>query len=482
MVKTKKTKTSLILECVAVSIIYLAAYFIFPVDRVVSGIFLASSGVLLYVYFALVNQGNFLNFNAVFSAVWMTTIGLAQFQLLKYQVNWAGFTWLNLAVAHVVFIAANRVSAIAYPVLREFVKAKATRVFKKPLRIEVKKDRLFAIAMVVTLIGLASFAINVMIKGYVPFFAIGSSSSAYYDFYTRFQIFIVASLSSVGLSYYCIKNLELSKWKKRLLWTNILLLNFVLPILLVQRGTFLNSMLVFTAAVYLQDRFSLRKLIVCMTILVVTYFLGSYLRGFSTTQLAFLFQPKEIDRCEAVDGEIPAECVDPEDIPIESKDYVISPTVSFLYSYLTVSHDNFNSIVIHKDHDTYGIWQIKPFNVVLRNAYLEGKIEEVEKESVKHQVLPHLNSFNLISYAYYDFGLLGVILLMAIWSFSFGLIEHFHWEHRGIFSRISYGICLIPIALGFFLPWMSDFVPWLYWGTTLLMYIASTVPFSKASD
>lgn len=109
--------------------------------------------------------------------------------------------------------------------------------------------------------------------------------------------------------------------------------------------------------------------------------------------------------------------------------------------------------------NTYGLWQVRPFNVLLRNSQLESSIERAEKDSVKLQVLPHLNSFNLVTAAYIDFGLLGVVFFMFIWSYAFRTIENFQRKIGGVFSKISYGICLIPIAFGFFLPWMSDFVP-----------------------
>lgn len=482
MMKTRDNTIKLsALTSVVIFLIYMAAYYFRQQNNVFSAVFLVLSGFFFYLWFSLRNQVNLLDFKAVFSGVWMVTIGLSQLSLLKYQVNWAFATWLNLSVAHVVFVLANDGSTrLFYPVLTAFRNiSKRIKLNHQPLI--VKEERLFWIAMTASIIGFLSFIANVLIKGYIPFFTIGSSSSAYYDFYTRFQIFYVASLASVGLSYYCIKRLTLSKTKRRLLWMNIIVLNFLLPILLVQRGTFLNTMLIFTAVVYnVFEKRRFKPLVICLTLMVSIYFLGSYLRGFSNTQLAFLFQPKEIEVCPDKTDPDSLKCVDPEDIPLEGKKYVISSTVAFLYSYLTVSHDNFNSAVEKTEHYTYGVWQIRPFNVVLRNTQLNEWIEEAEKDSVKLQVLPHLNSFNLITSAYLDFGLFGVIFLMMLWSFLFGMIENYQKNIGGIFSNIALGICLIPIVLGFFLPWMSDFVPYLYFGSTWLMFLASSVSFGKS--
>lgn len=470
----KRTQNSLRLDLyigIAVVLVYYVAFLTSRQNGLVSMAILLIASITLYFLYAFRDTVNLLDFKAVFTGVWMLTIGLAQLKLLQYQVDWSSLTWFTLAAAHVVFLLANQLSSVFYDPMQKKLGGFLAKHRFGQHKFIVKNERLFWISVIASTVGLLSFAINVLIKGYIPFFAIGSSSSAYYDFYTRFQIFYVASLASVGLSYYCIKTLALSKTKRLLLWTNIILLNFVLPILLVQRGTFLNSMLIFTAVVYLLGNRKLKHLLICLVLLVSIYFLGSYLRGFSNTQLAFLFQPKEITACKDPKS---TECIDPEEIPLEGKDYIIPPSAAFLYSYLTVSHDNFNSVVVNMKENTYGLWQVRPFNVVLRNSKLDHLIEQAEDDSVKLQVLPHLNSFNLITTAYLDFGLLGVLFFMFLWSFAFGVIENFRRRTGGIFSMISYGICLIPIALGFFLPWMSDFVPWLYLGTTFLMYLAST--------
>lgn len=469
-----------ILTSVVILMIYMATYYLSRQNNLTAAILLVSSGLFFYLWFAFRDQMNLLDFKAVFSGVWMVTIGLSQLSLLQYQVNWVFATWINLAVAHVVFVLANQLSTSLFHPVRNGLGTLSKKIKLNHQRHVVKEERLFWIALSASAIGFLSFFANVLIKGYIPFFAIGSSSSAYYDFYTRFQIFYVASLASVGLSFYCIKKQSLSKAKRRVLWFNIIGLNLILPILLVQRGTFLNSMLIFTAVVYfIYGTRRIKPLAICLTLLVSIYFLGSYLRGFSNSQLAFLFQPKEIIACSDKANPDSLDCVDPEDIPLEGKNYVISPSVAFLYSYLTVSHDNFNSVVVKTDHYTYGIWQVRPLNVVLRNPQLDELIEQAEQESVKLQVLPHLNSFNLITSAYLDFGLFGVVFFMMLWSFAFGMIENYHKNIGGIFSNIALGICLIPIALGFFLPWMSDFVPYLYFGSTWLMFLASSVTFGK---
>ena len=138
---------------------------------------------------------------------------------------------------------------------------------------------------------------------------------------------------------------------------------------------------------------------------------------------------------------------------------------------MTVSHDNFNSAVEKHNAYTYGVLQFTPFNVILRNNYVVEKIEEFDEKLFSYQVLPHLNTFNLISDAFFDFGWLGIMVFSAFWGSALGILERFCLKYKGIFSTMAIGVTLTPIALSFMNPWMSNFSVWLMWGTLILMFL-----------
>ena len=250
---------------------------------------------------------------------------------------------------------------------------------------------------------------------------------------------------------------------------------------LVQRGTFLSAALVLTAVIYFYGNRKFYVLLSCVAIIFGIYLGGSYLRGYSSEQLIGFFKPKDIiinpDPNDKPGSNDPGK-------PSDNLVFRLSPNQAFLYSYLTVSHDNFNSSVKKNDTYSYGALQFAPFNVVLRIEALFDEVDEFKIKSASHQVLPHLNTFNLISYAFYDFGVLGIIVFSALWGSVLGLLESFCLKHKGIFATLAIGVTLTPIALSFMNPWMSNFAVWLMWGTLLLMFlpIYLTKVFSKSPN
>ena len=98
-------------------------------------------GIYLLAVFKT-SEKNYLSFSAVFNAVWLATIGLAQLRLLGYQKIWNDRTWLNLILAAVIF----QISIPLGHLLADKVTDKIN--FKKcfqegKIKFEIKEQRLF---------------------------------------------------------------------------------------------------------------------------------------------------------------------------------------------------------------------------------------------------------------------------------------------------------------------------------------------------
>lgn len=513
---------------------YTAAYFTSTINHYIASLILIFAGISSYFYFAKQDNVSYIKLKAVFSGVWLLTIGLATMKFLEYQVPWEKYTWLHLCLSHTFFLFANDMARDTFTSLENKFNLKKLNIRKFPFRYELVPERLFWVATVATLIGITSFLINVRIKGYIPFFVSDSNPDAYVDFYTRFHTFVVASLVSAGLAYYTLKKIQLSKLRQILLTSYIVILVFILPILLVQRGTFINAALILTTVIYTMSNRKFRVLFICLVIIFGGYLLGSMLRGYTDDQLNQFFVPKEITSTTAqqstplnssssissTNGAIEstslqepsstiplpsasptatAELASPTEpvsqVEVTSSSETIStigddtirtfrlpPQAAFLYSYLTVSHDNFNSAVEKNTTFTWGIWQIEPFNVLIRSDWVELKLEAAELNSQGHRVMYHLNTFNLVSKAFYDFGIIGVIFFISLWSYAFGLVEEFNKKYEGIFSTLAYGVIMTPVALCFMNPWLSIFSVWLMWGTILIMFVVSSFSLKKRGE
>ncbi len=461
-----------LLEYISVALIYVIAYFISGSQHAITGIFMIVAGIGSYIYFAFNGERNFLKMNAVFSIAWVVTIGISQMMLNPYQRSWELVSWICVCLAHLSFLVANDWAHRAFPFFERVFNFNKLNNSKFPLHYERKDNRLFWIALVTSAIGIAFFVANIVIKGYVPFFASAENDKAYVEFYTRLHIFVVASMVSGGLAYYCLRKCELSIIKKIISILIIVIMIFAIPILLVQRGTFIAVALILTTVIYLgskKRRFIL--LLACLVLMLGVYQVGTSLRSYSEAQLVYLFQTEQDEinkeKKEKKEGEDDKEKTKVNKKPAEVIKIKLTPGQAYFYAYLSVSHDNFNCIVSEKEENTWGLFQLIPFNVLLRIDSINEKLAEVKIP----QVTTYLNTNNLIGYAYYDFGLIGVVGLMLLWSFGFGIVEAFERKYKGPFVSLIYGVCMLPVALCFFNAWMSYFTTWLLWGTVCLMFL-----------
>lgn len=434
-------------------------------------IFLA---VILYFYCALlVADGNWMDVRAVFSGAWIGTIGLAALRLAGYQEPWLNKTWILVGLTYGIFIIGATLGADCGKKYMTTLTQKVSGLHLGKLRLQFHENRLFWICVIATLIGLACFVINVMIRGYIPAFAAGDN--AYLEFYTKFHVFAVAATGISGLCYYCIATQKLSILKKIILMLCIFYSTFVFPILAVSRGTFVTSALSLTVVVFYVHRRKLLVLITCLAVILGVYYVSSQLRGYTDAQLVEWFEPSVITRPgETEPTEDPTDPTDPdeeyqdENIPV----FQLSPKMAFLYGYLTVSHDNFNEAVQEMDFYTYGIRQFAPFNVIVRSGSIQQALEKFE-ETDQPLVRRHLNTVNLIGDFYYDFHGWGIVFCMLLWAFVFGVMQSCTDLFKGPFNYMVMGNTMVAVALCFFSPWLSVFSHWMHWGVVLLLALGA---------
>ncbi len=445
-----------------------------PQNPQLSGLFLILCALALYFCIVLFTaQRNWLDVRAVFTAVWMGTIGLAALRLTGYQEQWQSLTWIYMGLA----FAALQVGASLgiyygkkwHPALcRQFEKLRLGRLY-----VAFRPQRLFPVCITVTVIGMICFTINILIKGFIPCFS--SSSTAYVDFYTKFHVFSVAACSVSGLCYYTIRTQSLRLWQKLLLYFCILYTSFIFPIMVVSRGVFVVGAVSLTTAVFYLHKKRFFALVLCLITILGVYWGCSNLRNYTDSQLDVLFDPVSIDierpSMDPSDSTHMPEPSDSREEPEEPLTFQLSPKMAFLYGYLTVSHDNFNEAVQNTQSFTYGIRQLAPFNVILRSGKLAEKIEN----SPVYFVRPYLNTTNLIGDFYYDFGTVGIILCMLLWAFLFGLNQSTYEAGKNPFLLLLLGNTMVPVVLCFFSTWLSLFNHWLLWGTVLLFAIACCV-------
>lgn len=466
-----------------------------PLQPFLSGVFMILFAAFLYFWIVfLVANKNWLDIRAVFTAAWMGTIGLAALRLTGYQEQWQSITWMLLGLAYITFQIGATLGIHCgkkwYPGMCNGV----GRFHIGKLRFSLHPGRLFPTCVIVTLIGLACFVINILIKGFIPCFS--SSQFAYMDFYTKFHVFAVASCSISGLCYYCIKTQPLRIWQKIVLYLCILYTVFIFPIMVVSRGVFVVSAVALTVSVFYLGKKRFLTLVLCLATILGVYWGCSQLRNYTEGQLSELFEPISIDltnnptdpteNTDLTETTDPTETTESEDtsastgtpgetdiptVPNTGATFQLSPKMAFLYGYLTVSHDNFNEAVQNNNTYSYGLRQLSPFNVILRSSWLSEKIGEGETYLVR----PHLNTTNLIGDFYYDFGGWGIAFCMLLWAFLFGINQSAYEAGNNPFILLFLGNTMVPIALCFFSVWLSIFNHWLLWGSVLLFALGCCI-------
>ena len=452
---------------------------------------LGAVGSYLFIVFAIADR-NWLDIRAVFSGVWMFTIGLAVLRLAYYQRPWLTKTWLLMAAGYAMFelgaglgisCGLNKYESVA----RKF-RGKTFGRFS----FKLKENRYFAICVTVTLLGLAAFLANVAIRGYIPCF--NPDPAAYVNFYTKFHVFAVASTVVSGLCYYTIKTQPISWWKKGILLLCIFYTVILFPILVVSRGTFVVAAMSLTVAVFYLNGRKLWVLLFCVAVIFGVYHFTSSLRDYTDAQMEVFFEPKEIiidghkspsngshkppsndgNKSPSDDGnKSPSE-----DGTAGQETFTLSPKLSFLYSYLTVGHDNFDLAVEKSVDMTMGCRMLEPFNVILRIPAVRERAANGEY----YQVNKYLNTNNILGVFYYDFHTVGVIIFMFLWPILFGIMQSVYEKSRSIFALMILGYAMAPAAFSFFTCWICKFELWMFWGTILLMTLAASIHMKKKSE
>lgn len=414
-------------------------------------ILLMTYSIVSYIHIVYYSEMNWLDIRAVFSFIWLLTIGLASLRLADYQEVWQRKTWILLAVAYGLFPLGVWIGEKSGAAFYKWTVSHRIFSFKKN-SLSQSGNRLFIICISTTMVSIMCLIAAILVRGTLPFFS--SDPFSYITFYTKFHVFSVAGTAISGLCYYIIKTYEISKLKKTILYLCILYSTFVFPILVVSRGVFITSAIMLTTAIFYLNKKKLWVLLCCVVIMMGTYMYVSSLRKLPDTYLDKMFEPSDIPVSETESSKIES---------VEYETFKLSPQAAFLYSYLTVSHDNFNEAVQNSKRFSYGVRQFTPFNVIFRLP-----VPEIEKS---YLVREHLNTHNFISDAYYDFREIGVIILMLFWPALFGAIQAFYLSSRGPFGLMTLGNTVSAVALSFFVPWMSNFTHWLLWGTIFLLFL-----------
>jgi hypothetical protein len=136
--------------------------------------------------------------------------------------------------------------------------------------------------------------------------------------------------------------------------------------------------------------------------------------------------------------------------------------VSQPYIYIANNYDNVNCLIRELPAHSFGLKMLFPFFALTGLKFLRPELVNFPIYVTKTE----LTTVTLIYDAWYDFGILGVVLFMALLGF---IAARFEKKLRSVHSPVFcmlYAQLAIYLMLSFFTTWFSNPATWVYFGET----------------
>ena len=397
-----------------------------------SGAALLLAAVFLY-YQDYRKSGNLIHLRGMFSAFWVGGQGIACLKLSHLQTDWSFKTWLCFGLAYVGFWASFEVLNRMFGEEERFGGARRReRSYARPV---------FHCIVAVTVVSLAAFIFEAIVLGYVPLLVKGVPH-AYSEFHvTGVHYFTVSCVLVPSLAViYFMQGGSRSGWKNGLVIV-MALMTVAIPLLCVSR-----FQLIFAVMLAVFTFFAGRKkgelwiAVAAVVLLIPLYVVLSVARSHDVTYLNGIFEMKNSQ------------------MPI----FISQP-----YIYIANNYENFNCLVEALPAHTWGIRMLFPLWALTGLKFLFPYLVSFPIYVNKAE----LTTVTLFYDAYYDFGIVGVLVFACILgAVCFLLVEKLK-EMRNPIGCLVYGQFAIYMMLSFFTTWFSNPTTWFYLAVTGAMAV-----------
>ncbi|WP_027622337.1 O-antigen polymerase [Acetivibrio clariflavus] len=417
-----------IFEVCFISFMYLISAIIYYYNNIIAGMLLIFTAVFIFVINYKQNK-TIADIYLLFWSSWLGTLGLAMLRLLRYQQQWK-----------VEFFLITYIGLMSM-IIGTFI-GKSFKLRNKIIKNNFKLS--YYTVIFGTAIAILMSILSYLRTGIIPI--LSDKLTAYHDHYTRFYVIQVGMMPLGGIAYYVLRSFNLKRHQKLIMYLAMFIHLFVFPIIYVARGTFVICIFYVLPILYYYTKNKKRFLRIGVVVFLILLLVITSSRNYSNEQVEFFFQPKEVS--------------------ILNFNFKLSNNLVMVYSYLTISHDNFNYNIDRIDSFSYGGRMLEPFEVILRTDFfnklrLDNKLENISFG---------LNTHNMMGIIYYDFGILGIIAVLFIYGFIFGIIEKTFRYSINPYISLIYGGVLIVVSLGFFTAWTTQFTLWMWWGLSCILW------------
>ncbi len=409
---------------------YLAAMLLSKAGAdMVSGFLLLSMAFILYIVFAY-REKNLVSFPALLSFFWIGGEGLACFKFSKLHTEWSNITWLVFFLFYISFMLGYNLFECDS---RRNIRRKKNQ---KRYRVEL---RIFICIVLLTILSITALSTEIVQSENLPFFS-GITNSYSTISLTGIHYFTISCVLILPLSIiylFCIKKMTTRK-VLTVIFLDLVALS--IPILSVSNYLIVIGLIMtFIVLLSIKKVLKVRTVIYLIAIAIVAMIpIRSGMAVFvskDTEQAEDFYQLEDID------------------MPL----YLVKPYVNIVNNY-----DNFNCMVEDLPEHAMGVRVLYP--ILSAAGYIQTKDCPTYTTNDKLDTLP------IIYDAYYDFGIVGVVIFGLI----FGLVCRKIWtlvrEERNPVIYLFYGQIAMYVSLSFYGTWFSSPAIWFWLLLTLCIY------------
>lgn len=401
-----------------------------------SGIVLIVTAVLIYLWLFR-KSGNLVELRGLFTLSWVGGQGLACFQLSRLQTDWNAITWLCFFLAYLGFGIGYEWKS--HPVREPVCKKEKNSVFA---------GRLLICSELLAVVSVICFVIEWMVVGFIPVFSDMPHAYSYFHV-SGVHYFTISCILIPAISV-----LYLNVCERLKIWAVLILLicngiAVLIPILCVSRFQLLFAV-GFAVVTYIivHRKIKFRTIMILLCIMIPVYVLLTVARNHDVEYLNGIFEMKNSGT------------------PI----FITQP-----YIYVVNNFENFNCMVEQLTSHSWGIRMLFPVFALTGLKFIFPQLTAYPVYITK----PELTTLTMFYDAYYDFGIMGILIFALI----LGMAAKYIWNATDKTDNpvvyLFYGQTAIYLGLSFFTTWFSNPTTWFWYALTAMMYLF--VGFQKKS-
>lgn len=402
-----------------------------------SGAFLA--GAACYLYWNDYRKSkNIIHLRGLFCLFWVGGQGLSCLKLSHLQTDWTLTAWICMALAVVGFWVVFEILVRLYGSGHDsYGRWRSYSGNPKPV---------FHMICAVTAISLLAFGAEALVLGYVPLFVRGVPH-AYSEFHLTGIHYLTVSCVLVPALSVLFFHMNRGRGSERVMAGVLVmtLISLLIPMLCVSRFQFVFAVLlaVFT---YIALQKSIHPLYVAgvFVVLIPVYLILTVARSHDVAYLNGIFEMKY------------------EQMPI----FITQP-----YMYIANNYDNFNCLTEALPEHSLGMRSLFPLWALTGMKFFFPQLVNYPIYVNKEE----LTTLTLIYDAFYDFGVVGVLLFSCLLGAAAYLLVVKLREMRNPLGYLFYAQIGAYLMLSFFTTWFSNPTTWFYLILTGLMAVYYTM-------